>query len=67
MPGSRAAGHADDVGDVWERKLKKLSTALDERADKLDAAAELYDSGERDAEEDFRRMKPRDPEANWPR
>lgn len=58
MPESGAALNAHRVSSCWEKKFTRLSTALDERADKLVAAADLYDSGERDASSDFDRTAP---------
>lgn len=66
MPGSGAGDNAGAVGDYWDRKLRRLGKALDERADKLIAAATAYESGERETEGDFDRLRPRDPEARIP-
>ncbi|MGH3470248.1 MAG: hypothetical protein ACRDQF_21225, partial [Thermocrispum sp.] len=65
MPKS-AAGQAAVVGDNWDEKLKKLTTALDERAEKPTAAGDQCDSGERDSSDDFHSQLARDPEARFP-
>lgn len=53
MPDSGPALNARGVSDYWTTKLRKLASALDERADKLVAAANGYDAGERDMSADF--------------
>lgn len=47
MEGSAAAGHAAGVGSHWTDGLTGLQEDLEARADGLDAAAEVYDGGER--------------------
>ncbi|MGH3466286.1 MAG: hypothetical protein ACRDQF_00955 [Thermocrispum sp.] len=53
MPDSGAASNAPRVGGYWAKKLTSLSSSLDGRSDKLEAAADEYDSGERDSKTDF--------------
>lgn len=47
MPDSTAASHAEVVNARWETQLTELQQTLEERAEKLAAAADTYDGGER--------------------
>lgn len=53
MPDSGAATNATQVGDYWNQRLRRLSSTLDKRAGKLNAASDEYEDGERDAKADF--------------
>lgn len=66
MKESGAALNAHRVSSYWEKKLKRLSQALEDRAGKLVAAADEYDSGERTTSTDFDSVM-RGPEARYPR
>lgn len=53
MRESGSAFNAPKVGKYWREKLGRLAGALDDRADKLVGAADLYDRGERETSADF--------------
>lgn len=47
MPDSTAASHTEATHTRWETQLTALHNTLEERAEKLAAAADVYDGGER--------------------
>jgi len=58
MPGSGAAKHAAQVGDLWQTRLAENVSSLEDRATKLAEAADTYDGGERAGEADFSGLTP---------
>lgn len=53
LPGSASADRAATLAAVWDRRLHASMKQLEERVEKLSAAAETYSSNEDAASDDF--------------
>jgi len=58
MPGSTAASRTEATQARWETQLKGLEATLEERAEKLAAAADTYDGGERATVSEIHEVQP---------
>lgn len=53
LPGSASEDRAGTLATVWDMRLRACSTQLEDRAEKLSAAAEAYSGNEGTAADDF--------------